>query len=105
MYIETPIDLAGFEVLTEVDMKSAIFFNIIPYGPLKANRLFGGIYHLHLHVRRISQARNQRDNRWHAKCPTCYPNFIPFSSCRSLCKASVIVAPFQPQLEFAEHFK
>jgi hypothetical protein len=34
--------------------------NIIPCSPLKANCLFGGTCRLHLQVRRINQARNQR---------------------------------------------
>jgi hypothetical protein len=33
----------------------------MPYNPLKVNRYFGETFRLHLHNRRISQARNQRE--------------------------------------------
>jgi hypothetical protein len=32
--------------------------------PLKVSRRFGGTYRLHLQVRKISRARNQRESRW-----------------------------------------
>jgi hypothetical protein len=35
--------------------------------PLKGNHRFGGTCRLHLHGRRISQARNQRECRWQAE--------------------------------------
>jgi hypothetical protein len=38
----------GFEVLTAVVMKSAIFWDITPCTPLSVNRCFEGTYHLHL---------------------------------------------------------
>jgi hypothetical protein len=38
----------GFEVLTAVVMKSIIFWDIAPCGPLSVNRRFGGTYYLHL---------------------------------------------------------
>jgi hypothetical protein len=50
-----------FEVLTAVIMKSSIFWDITPRGPMKVNRIFGGTCHLNLEDRRISQARNQRE--------------------------------------------
>jgi hypothetical protein len=49
----------GFEVLTAVVMKGSIFWYIIPCGPLKVNRCFGGKYRLHLQSRRIRQERSQ----------------------------------------------
>jgi hypothetical protein len=41
-------------------MKSSILWDITPVSPLKVNRHFGGTCRLHLQVRRISQAKNQR---------------------------------------------
>jgi hypothetical protein len=52
---------SGFEVLTAVVIKSFIFWDITPCSPLKVSRLFGRTYRLHLHGRRISQARIQRE--------------------------------------------
>jgi hypothetical protein len=43
----------GFEILTEVVMKCAVFRGISPCSPLKVYRRFGGIYHLYLEGRRI----------------------------------------------------
>jgi hypothetical protein len=40
-------------------MKSSIFWNITQCYPLKVNRRIEGTCHLHLHGRRINQARNQ----------------------------------------------
>jgi hypothetical protein len=54
----------GFEVLTAMVMKSNIVWDITSCSPLKFNRSFGGTYRLHLHGRRISRARNQRESRW-----------------------------------------
>jgi hypothetical protein len=49
-------------------MKSDIFFDITPCSLLKkVNRRFGGTYNLHLHILRISGARNQRENMWQAE--------------------------------------
>jgi hypothetical protein len=42
-------------------MKSSIFWDITPLSPLKVNRRFGGTYLLHLRGRRISEARNRRE--------------------------------------------
>jgi hypothetical protein len=36
------VKLLGFEVLTSVVMRSSIFWDITPCGPLKVNRRFGG---------------------------------------------------------------
>jgi hypothetical protein len=49
----------GCEVLTAVVMKSTIFWDITPWGPLKVYRRFGGTRHLHFQGRKISQAGNQ----------------------------------------------
>jgi hypothetical protein len=38
------LDIVGFEVLTEVVMKSTIFWDITPCSPLNINRRFGGTY-------------------------------------------------------------
>jgi hypothetical protein len=54
----------GFAVVTGVVMVSTIFWDITPYGPLKVNRRFWGIYCLHLQDRNISRARNQRNSSW-----------------------------------------
>jgi hypothetical protein len=53
----------GFEVLTTVVMKSAIFWDM-SCSPLKVNRRFGGKYDLYFKRRRIRQARNQREIIW-----------------------------------------
>jgi hypothetical protein len=47
-----------------MSMKRTIFWSITPCSPLKMNRRFGGTYRLHLQVRRISRARNQRESSW-----------------------------------------
>jgi hypothetical protein len=41
-------------------MKSSIFWHITPCSPLKVNRRFGGTF-LHLQLRKISLAKNQRE--------------------------------------------
>jgi hypothetical protein len=47
--------------LTAVVMKSYVFWNIMPYSPLKLNRRFGGICHLHFQGRRIKEIRIQHE--------------------------------------------
>jgi hypothetical protein len=47
-------------------MKSTIIWDIMPYSPLKASRLFGGTYRLHFQGR-ISRASYQRESRWQAE--------------------------------------
>jgi hypothetical protein len=42
-------------------------WDITPCSPLKVKRRFGRTYRLHLQVRRISRARNQRESRWQAE--------------------------------------
>jgi hypothetical protein len=49
--LQTTFFYVGFEVLTEVVMKSAIFWVITPCSPLKINRRFRGTYRLHLQGR------------------------------------------------------
>jgi hypothetical protein len=61
-----------FEVLTAVDMKRSIFWNIMPCSPLKVNWHFGGTCRSLLHGRRISQARNQRESKWEAELCSAY---------------------------------
>jgi hypothetical protein len=50
-----------------ITQKSIIFWDITQYSPLKVNRRFGETYLLRLHGRKISGARNQRENRWQAE--------------------------------------
>jgi hypothetical protein len=55
-----PVALNIWELLW-MKLKSSIFWDIMPYSPLKINRRFGGTCRLHLRGLRISQARNQRE--------------------------------------------
>jgi hypothetical protein len=48
---------ARFELLTDMVMKIYIFWDIMPCSTSNVNWRFGGTYRLHLHSRRISQAR------------------------------------------------
>jgi hypothetical protein len=48
----------GFETLTVVVMKSFVFWDIMPYSPLKIKRSFGETCLIHLQNRRICQLRN-----------------------------------------------
>jgi hypothetical protein len=54
-------------LLNKSNLKSTIFWDIMPCSLLKVNWHFGGTYCLHLRGRRISQARNQRESRWQAE--------------------------------------
>jgi hypothetical protein len=54
----------GSDVLRAVVMKCTIFRDTMQCSPLKVNQLFGATYCLHLQGRRISRARNQRENGW-----------------------------------------
>jgi hypothetical protein len=54
----------GFEVLTAMAIESSVFWDIMPYSPLKVNGRLGGTYCLQLQGRRRSQARHQRESRW-----------------------------------------
>jgi hypothetical protein len=68
----TQIWSVGYEVLTAVVMKCAIFWNITPCSPLKVNGRFRGKFHLNL------QGRNQRESRRQAElCLS--PAFTPVS--------------------------
>jgi hypothetical protein len=51
----------GFEVLTAVDMKSSIFWDVTPYSTSKVIRRFGAACRLQLQGRRISYENNQRE--------------------------------------------
>jgi hypothetical protein len=42
-------------------MKIPIFWDITTRGPLTVNRSFGETFRFHLQVRRMGQARNQRE--------------------------------------------
>jgi hypothetical protein len=49
--------------------KSSVFWNIMPFSPLKINRCFGGLCRLHLQGWKTNQARNQceadnKQSRW-----------------------------------------
>jgi hypothetical protein len=57
----------------ESHIKSTIFWDITPCSPLKVSKRFGGTYRPHLHGRRISQARHQRERRWQAERYTRIP--------------------------------
>jgi hypothetical protein len=52
------VDVA-VEILTAVDMKNSVFWDVLPCSPVKVNQCFGGIYCLHLQGLRVSQPRNQ----------------------------------------------
>jgi hypothetical protein len=47
--LELKVNFVGFQVPTEVVVKSSIVWDIIPCSPGKANRRFGVIYCLNLH--------------------------------------------------------
>jgi hypothetical protein len=49
---------------TSQNMKSTVFWDITPCGPLKVKQYFGGPCHLNLQGQRICQARNQHESRW-----------------------------------------
>jgi hypothetical protein len=55
------LSFVGFEVLIAVVTKSSVFWDITSCSPLKVNRCFGATCRRHLHGRRISEARNQRE--------------------------------------------
>jgi hypothetical protein len=46
-----------FKALAAMIMKGSVCWDITRCSPLKVNRRFGGVYHLHLKGLRISQAR------------------------------------------------
>jgi hypothetical protein len=58
LFLDQPLYYIGLEVLTAVLMKSSIFWDLIPYSPLKVNRNFGGPICLPLQGQRICHARN-----------------------------------------------
>jgi hypothetical protein len=53
-----------FEALTAVVMKRSVCWDITTCGALNVARRFEGTRRLHFQGRRISQAINQRENRW-----------------------------------------
>jgi hypothetical protein len=61
MYAARRVLFVGFEVLTAVVMKSSVFCDITPLSPVNVNGHFRGICRLHLEVRRIRQARKERE--------------------------------------------
>jgi hypothetical protein len=68
--------IVGFEVLTVVIMKTAIFWDIAPCSPY-TNRRFGGTYHLHLQSRKSAEEETS-DSRWPLKLWSlynCYPDW------------------------------
>jgi hypothetical protein len=52
--LQTSLLHVGFEVLTAVNMKSIIFWDITPCSPLGVNRRFGGTYRLVLQGKKVS---------------------------------------------------
>jgi hypothetical protein len=58
------------EVFTAMFMGSSTFRDTMPCSPLKVNRLFEGMCHLHLQGRRISRARNKRESM--RQFPSCF---------------------------------
>jgi hypothetical protein len=44
-----------------IAMKSYVFYNIMPYNPVKVGWCFGGTYHHDFQGWRVSQARNQHE--------------------------------------------
>jgi hypothetical protein len=59
VFMKIDIEDVGFGVLAAVVRKTYTFCNTMPCSPLKVNRRFGGICHLHFQGRRISQKINQ----------------------------------------------
>jgi hypothetical protein len=49
----TTLSCTGFEVVTEMIMKSIIFWSITRCSPLEVKRRFGGTFRFHLHGGRI----------------------------------------------------
>jgi hypothetical protein len=60
---ETNFNNVGFEALTSVVAKNAVFWYITPCISLEVNRRFGRAYHLFIQVRWIRWARYQRTTR------------------------------------------
>jgi hypothetical protein len=67
----------GIKISTTKYFKSAVFWDITPWSPLKVNRRFGGTYCLHLQGRRISEASNQRE-RVGKRSSTYIPAYIKY---------------------------
>jgi hypothetical protein len=65
---------------------SSIFWNIMPYSPLKVTRCFGGTCRLHHQGQKISQARNHHESMWETRvlrfaCLLCFPPAFTLVSC------------------------
>jgi hypothetical protein len=56
-FVVANFSVQGFLVLTVVVMKSAIFWDTTPYSSFSVNRLFGGIYRLHLQGPKINLSK------------------------------------------------
>jgi hypothetical protein len=52
----------GFEVLTAMVMKSAVFSDVKSCRPVEVHRCFGGTYYLHFQGRMVSQAIDQQES-------------------------------------------
>jgi hypothetical protein len=65
LHESTVLFFVGFQILTAVLIRSAIFWDTTPCSPLKVNLRFGRIYHLHLQGQ-ISQVTQQRESKWQA---------------------------------------
>jgi hypothetical protein len=53
-----PNCFAGFEILTEMELKSTVLLDVTPYRAVNVHENFGGTYCLHLQGRILSQARS-----------------------------------------------
>jgi hypothetical protein len=51
----------GCYVLTRLNTKSSIFWDITPCSQIKFTRCFGEIYYIHLQYRKVNQANNQQE--------------------------------------------
>jgi hypothetical protein len=57
----TRIEEEEEDIRNKIFIRSSIFWDIKPYGPVKVSPCFKGTYRLHLHYRRLIQARNQHE--------------------------------------------
>jgi hypothetical protein len=71
-------------------MKSSAFWDITPCSLLKVNWRFGGTCRIHLQGQKISQARNQRENRWQAELKILISNWKSHSH-TCLCSAHFVL--------------
>jgi hypothetical protein len=73
---KTMFQSVGFEILTAVVMKSAIFWDITPYNPLKVSQRLGGTYRLHLQGRRITEKETGVKAGGKQLCAACQAGFL-----------------------------